>query len=148
MAPLRMFSLLSARGERLGGISLFFLPRLGRSPRWTKLASGVGKRKHWACLDAESRMANSNSAPAGCRLALAPNGDLVYEGERKLAAVQLQQGNAHEARETALHALTLAKKAGTVVEIGASLRVLACASEALGDRAAARAYAEEGFALL
>lgn len=81
-------------------------------------------------------------------LKIAPQGDLVYEGRRKLAQVALARGYARQARELAQNALALARKAGTVVEMGASLRVLAEAYALLDDMKAARETAQEGIDLL
>ncbi len=81
-------------------------------------------------------------------LKMAPEGDLVYEGRRKLAQVALARGLARQARELAQNALALARKAGTVVEMGASLRVLAEAHATLDDMDAARQAADEGIQLL
>ncbi len=81
-------------------------------------------------------------------LRIAPRGDLVYEGRRKLADVRRMQGRYAEARDLAQNALDLARAAGTVVEIGASLRILALTYEALGDIDAARTHATEGIDIL
>jgi len=78
----------------------------------------------------------------------APAGDLVYEGERKLARVRRRQGRPDEARALAAHAYELSRNAGTVVEIGASLRELALAEAALGNATDARAHAHEAVDVL
>jgi DNA-binding NtrC family response regulator/tetratricopeptide (TPR) repeat protein len=81
-------------------------------------------------------------------LLLAPHGDLVYEGRRKLAEVRLFQGLPAEARTLASEAFDLARAAGTIVEMGAALRIVACAAHALGDTEAAREAAHDALAML
>jgi pentatricopeptide repeat protein len=81
-------------------------------------------------------------------LAIAPIGDLVYEGKRKLAEVRRRQGRLDEAKTLAVDAYEMARAAGTVVEIGASLRVLSLTCEQLGERDAARQHARESLRVL
>jgi transcriptional regulator with AAA-type ATPase domain/tetratricopeptide (TPR) repeat protein len=94
------------------------------------------------------RAAECYSETIATGLRIAPRGDLVYEGQRKLSEVRLRQGNVVEAQGLAAEALALARAAGTVVEIGASLRALALAERALGDIDAARTHAGEALAVL
>ena len=74
--------------------------------------------------------------------------DVVAENRRKFADLRLRQGQLQEARALATSALSLADEGGTVQEMVASRRVLACVSDALRYRSAARALAQEALDLL